>query len=878
MVRLLEKAGRGNAEAMFELSICFENGESIAKDLSEALKWNRKAAEQGHVEAQYKLALAYENGNGMTKDLSEAVKWYRKAAEQGHVEAQYKLALAYENGYGITQDLSEAVKWYHKAAELKHPEASRHLQSAEVLLAAQNGNAEAQYNLALAYENGNGMTKDLSEAVKWYRKAAEQGHAGAQKELKTAELLLNAQNGNAEAQYKLAQAYEKGSGVTKDLTEAMAWYHKAAEQGLAEAQYKLAEAYESGAGVGVNLSEAMKWNRKAAEQGIAEAQYKLALAYENGTGVRADFSEAANWYRKAAEQDNAGAQYKLGVYYEKVKTDLSEAANWYRKAAGQGYAKAQEALDGISPVDISGRPTETTLVLPYGISLKMIRVEAGSFEMSASDGRKQYNEVPHWATLTKDYYIGRTELTQAQWKAVMGTNPSEFKGDDLPVEQVSWNDAMSFCEKLNSMKKAPSGWMFTLPTETQWEYAARGGKKSKGYKYSGSDIVDEVAWHESNTGFTTRPVGLLKANELGLYDMSGNVFEWCLDNWNEDSSKQTAEFARGNSQVDSDFVIRGGGWTASDKGCRSGYRSHQNSGERRSNFGFRIALVQTTENGSALPTTINNRETRPTGTTVRGTTSSSSSPAATTTSARQPQSLSATQTIFLPNNVTMVLVKVEAGSFTMSATDGENNPSEVPHLATLTRNYYIGQTEVTYGQYKAVKGRPSRVASVDYRDDAPVLYISWNEAMDFCEELNKTGKAPSGWMFSLPTETQWEFAARGGNMSRGYKYSGSNNPDEVAWCRDHTVHPVGQKKANELGLFDMSGNVWEWCLDDYRYDSSGLQAEFTRSSIQGDKPRSIRGGDYNDRAIYCRSSYRTYSNPNEHLPYNGFRVVLVPVQ
>ena len=226
-------------------------------------------------------------------------------------------------------------------------------------------------------------------------------------------------------------------------------------------------------------------------------------------------------------------------------------------------------------------------------SIEMVKVEAGTFEMSAKDGENERDEVPHQATLTRDFYIGQTEVTQAQWRAVMGTNPSRFKGDDLPVEQVSWNDAMEFCEKLNAMGKAPKGWMFTLPTETQWEYAARGGKKSKGYKYSGSNDVDEVAWHRGNSGSNTHPVGQKKANELGLYDMSGNVFELCLDDGNDDSSKQKAEFTRGNDQGGSKRVNRGGSWSAYAWFCRSSYRINYAPGFR-DNFqlGFRLALVQ----------------------------------------------------------------------------------------------------------------------------------------------------------------------------------------------------------------------------------------------------------------------------------------------
>ena len=118
--------------------------------------------------------------------------------------------------------------------------------------------------------------------------------------------------------------------------------------------------------------------------------------------------------------------------------------------------------------------------LPGGVKLAMVKVEAGEFTMSARDGENECDEVQHIAKLTRDFHIGRTEVTQAQWRAVMGSNPSYFKGDDRPVERVSWDDAMAFCRKLNEMGKAPKGWKFTLPTEAQWEYAARGGRDARG--------------------------------------------------------------------------------------------------------------------------------------------------------------------------------------------------------------------------------------------------------------------------------------------------------------------------------------------------------------------------------------------------------------
>ena len=238
-----------------------------------------------------------------------------------------------------------------------------------------------------------------------------------------------------------------------------------------------------------------------------------------------------------------------------------------------------------------GKSGDLTLELSGNVKLEMVKVEAGSFEMSAKDGENSKYEVPHRVTLTKDFYIGKTEVTQAQWKAVMGNNPSSFKGDDLPVEEVSWNDAMEFCAKLYRMGKAPSGWKFTLPTETQWEYAARGGNRSRGYKYSGNDYIGGVAWYYDNSGDKTHPVAGKKANELGLYDMSGNVYEWCLDDYQCDSSMAKPEFDRGNDRGGSYRVYRGGCWFSIAGSCRSAGRFSFDPGFRDCFLGFRLALV-----------------------------------------------------------------------------------------------------------------------------------------------------------------------------------------------------------------------------------------------------------------------------------------------
>jgi formylglycine-generating enzyme required for sulfatase activity len=166
----------------------------------------------------------------------------------------------------------------------------------------------------------------------------------------------------------------------------------------------------------------------------------------------------------------------------------------------------------------------------------------------------------------------------------MGSNPSWFKGDNLPVEDVSWDYVQEFIKKLN----AKTGKTYRLPTEAEWEYAARGGNKSKGYKYSGSDKIEDVAWYAGNPGYKTHPVGTKKPNELGIYDMSGNVSEWCQD-WLGSYSI----FPQKNPQGPSSGtyrVIRGGSWCDYEYYCRSANREQDRPVEWSYNLGFRLVL------------------------------------------------------------------------------------------------------------------------------------------------------------------------------------------------------------------------------------------------------------------------------------------------
>ena len=243
----------------------------------------------------------------------------KKAAEQGDAQAQYNLGNCYAFGKGVEKNLSEAVKWWRKAAE--------------------QGDAQAQFNLGVCYANGDGVEKNPTEAVKWYRKAAEQGFA--------------------QAQFNLGVCYANGDGVEKNLSEAVKWYRKAAEQGYAQAQCYLGFCYAFGKGVEKNPTEAVKWYRKAAEQGDAQAQFNLGNCYAFGKGVEKNLSEAVKWYRKAAEQGHAKAQFNLGVCYYNGQGMIQnniKAYAWIAVASANGCDDATKALqllkEEMSPLQI----------------------------------------------------------------------------------------------------------------------------------------------------------------------------------------------------------------------------------------------------------------------------------------------------------------------------------------------------------------------------------------------------------------------------------------------------------------------------------------------------------------------------------------------
>jgi formylglycine-generating enzyme required for sulfatase activity len=494
-----------------------------------------------------------------------------------------------------------------------------------------------------------------------------------------------------------------------------------------------------------------------------------------------------------------------------------------------------------------------------GVSFDMMKVKAGSFTMGhTNDENSLYVAEPvHKVTLTRNYYIGKTEVTQALWKAVMGNNPSFFKGDDKPVEFVSWNDCQTFILRLNEA----TGKNFRLPTEAEWEFAARGGNNSNCYQYSGSNNLLDVAWYTDNSRNTTHDVATKQPNELGLYDMSGNVLEWCSDLFGDYSSN--AQYDPAGARSGSDRVRRGGSWDCSALNSQSWHRDCSSPDCSSCNLGFRLAfsesdVLQAEESSIENFRTIDILESEKS--VSRGT----------------PQSEQKTEVkTFAVNGVSFDMLKVEADAFTMGATSemkGADDDEKPAHIVTLTKNYYLGKTEVTQALWKAVMGTNP---SANIGDNKPVD-LDWRsvDVWDNCQAFISKLNVATGLQFRLPTEAEWEFAARGGKMSRHYQYSGSDNLLAVAWCYNNSsaeTHNVAMKQPNELGFYDMTGNVEELCSDWYGAYSSNAQYDPTGSSSGSD--RVTRGGCWADDAEYSRFSVRS-AGMHDVMGSLGFRLAL----
>ena len=556
-------------------------------------------------------------------------------------------------------------------------------------------------------------------------------------------------------------------------------------------------------------------------------------------------------------------------------------------------------------------PPEKTIAVDLGggVRMEMVLIPAG--ELRSDDRRQRPVQI------AQPFCLGKYEVTQEQWQAVMGNNPSHFKGPKHPVEQVSWDDCQEFVAKLNQ-RHGSGGATFSLPTKAQWEYAARAGSTAKWCFGDDDSGLGEYAWYSANSRTGTHPVGEKKPNAWDLYDVHGNVTEWCQD---------TAGIYR---------MMRGGGWAQTATFCQVAFPTSCRPGDRRNYLGLRVARTAPGRDDPAAPDTLRlvavGSQSVAAGTpltvamSVENPTRWSGklryrlvepaplgaridpqdgtftwTPQAVHVAARHDVTVSVEgpagqrdQTRFsvqvvapsestpkevsidLGGAVTMELVWIPAGEFLMGSSDSDSDAraDEKPrHRVRITQPFFLGKYEVTQEQWQAVMGNnPSSYKGPKY----PVDNVSWTDCQDFCDTLNAKFGAGGG-KFRLPTEAQWEYACRAGSTTKWCFGDDAARLGDYAWHRDNSSasrpQPVGQKKPNAWGLYDVHGSIAEWCAD--WYDSS-----YYRNSPSDDPAgpasgfgRVRRDGWWHNAPKEMRSAgYRLALPPGFRNSDTGFRV------
>lgn len=256
------------------------------------------------------------------------------------------------------------------------------------------------------------------------------------------------------------------------------------------------------------------------------------------------------------------------------------------------YDRLEVFVNSLDFKETASNHQNLTIPLTDKINLEMVYVEGGTFEMGYKEGRDGKDEYmgsakPLHQVSLDSFYIGKFQITQEQYFAISGENPSNYKGDKRPVETISWTETQEFIKKLNEK----TGKNFRLPIEAEWEYAARGGNQSKGFMYAGSNNIDEVAWYSENSGSETHEVGLKKPNELGIYDMSGNVWEWCEDYWDEKFYEKSAGAKNPMNNIGSTRVRRGGSWVSYAVYSRVANRDNGYPSASTYRLGFRLVCL-----------------------------------------------------------------------------------------------------------------------------------------------------------------------------------------------------------------------------------------------------------------------------------------------
>jgi formylglycine-generating enzyme required for sulfatase activity len=602
-----------------------------------------------------------------------------------------------------------------------------------------------------------------------------------------------------------------------------------------------------------------------------EIEAVLAAERRKETPPDADNASPGNWGQTSKIENEAAV-----LAGERRKAASSATGKVWKIAAAvavlftlMGFAfwkgPWEQRSFGLAPGRMPAFTQPFVTALDNTTRLEMQPIPAGEFEMGSppeETPERHPSEQRRHVRISKPFWMGKYEVTQGQYQALLGVNPAFFKGAglDAPVEWVSWGEAEHFCEALTGWEqkagRIPPGYLYRLPTEAEWEYAAcQGGKP---VVVTGEEKLNAVAWNGFNSGKKTQRVGQKPANGWGLHDLFGNVSEWCLDSWSEtpgDLTEPVDPAWRPGTDARAK-VHRGGDSTASF--FRSAYRGRTGSSIQHSRIGFRVVLAPAIKVNRpaasvfALPALV-----------------------------RLPPEPGTGYSLPLAQGTQLEMLPLAAGEFFMGTPAEKSGDNAEPgHRVKLTSPFWMGRTEVTQGQYDAVMGcNPSIFRETGL--EAPVENVSWYGAVAFCKQLTtlekSAGRLPEGLVYRLPTRAEWQYACRAGGKTPLF-LDKRDDMNEVGWNyfnSQNQTHPVGKKLPNAWGFHDMFGNVSEWCLDCSGENSDpAILAIDPLWTVNKDTIRATSGANYRSQMFGCASiAGRGAQARNES---TGFRIVLAP--
>ena len=517
-----------------------------------------------------------------------------------------------------------------------------------------------------------------------------------------------------------------------------------------------------------------------------------------------------------------------------------------------------------------------------GVRFPLRWIPPGSFWMGSPEdeiGRINREGPRHQVTITQGFWLATTPCISAQWRALMGGVASPDESELHPVTNVSWKECQNFLSRLTA--KIPD-LEFFLPTEAEWEYACRAGTESAfndGSACTNPDGTDpmltKLGWHGEGFEGSLHPVGQLARNAWGLYDMHGNVWEWCQDGQRA-YTQEAQRDPRGPVDPKAGRVLRGGSYWNDAGNCRSACRDESDPVDRSLDIGFRLAAGQPGRSAALAPES-GAKGRSPTGGAGRGAKAVGGPERPRWAISRWGQDQWGRLAEFELDGATFRFRWVAPGTFLMGSPDTEQgrDGDEKQHSVTLTRGFWLGDTPCTQEQWEAVmKNNPSNFPNLL----SPVERVSWNDCQDFCRRLAK--QIPELHP-RLPSEAEWEYACRAGTTKAFNDDSDCTQPkgidpalDSLGWYTKNSgnkTHAMREKRPNAWGLYDMHGNILEWCHDGRRTFSDQAVTD-PLGSTEAKACRVLRGGSCWSDARFCRSACRYGSDPGTRRDFIGFRL------